>query len=192
MVVTRENQQSFQIVRRLRPSDYFSWRTMITLQVLGFSFIMILNFIQCVYRVIQNDGRGFIQLVIHNTLERGVCSCTDGSRYSQSFILWCAVCSSYAFLRLERSIYRSDGSGVGPMIRCYSPGHLQMQPHVISFYGVMSGIRFMFLLFPQVSRNWRYNQNRHWNHHCWYATTNELDYRVDVCRITKGAHIEHM
>jgi hypothetical protein len=26
---------------------------------------------------------------------------------------------------------------------------LQMQPHVISFYGVTSRIRFMFLLFPQ-------------------------------------------
>jgi len=33
---------------------------------------------------------------------------------------------------------------------------LQMQPHVISFYGVTSRTRFMFLLFPQVSRNWRY------------------------------------
>jgi len=33
---------------------------------------------------------------------------------------------------------------------------LQMQPHVISFYGVTSRIRFMFLLFPQVSQNWRY------------------------------------
>jgi len=33
---------------------------------------------------------------------------------------------------------------------------LQMQPHVISFYGVTSRISFMFLLFPQVSRNWRY------------------------------------
>ena len=33
---------------------------------------------------------------------------------------------------------------------------LLLQPHVISFYGVASRIRFMFLLFPQVSRNWRY------------------------------------
>ena len=32
---------------------------------------------------------------------------------------------------------------------------LQMQPHVISFYGFTSRIRFMFLLFPQISRNWR-------------------------------------
>ena len=31
-----------------------------------------------------------------------------------------------------------------------------MYPHVISFYGFTSRIRFMFLLVPQVSRNWRY------------------------------------
>ena len=30
---------------------------------------------------------------------------------------------------------------------------LQMQSHVISFYGVTSRIGFMFLLFPQISRN---------------------------------------
>jgi len=30
---------------------------------------------------------------------------------------------------------------------------LQMQPHVISFYGVTSRVRFMFLLFPQVPQN---------------------------------------
>jgi len=36
------------------------------------------------------------------------------------------------------------------------------------------------------------NQNCQWNHHRWHATVwNELNYRVDVCRITKGAHIEH-
>jgi len=36
------------------------------------------------------------------------------------------------------------------MIRCYSPDHLvlYLQPHVISFYGVTSRIRFMFVLFP--------------------------------------------
>jgi len=33
---------------------------------------------------------------------------------------------------------------------------LQMQPHMISSYGVTSRIRYLFLLFPQVSRNWRY------------------------------------
>ena len=42
---------------------------------------------------------------------------------------------------------------VGVLTTCHLV--LQMQPHVISFYGVTSRIRFMFLLFPQVSRNWR-------------------------------------
>ena len=43
---------------------------------------------------------------------------------------------------------------VGVLTTCHLV--LQMQPHVISFYRVTSRIRFMFLLFPQVSRNWRY------------------------------------
>ena len=60
---------------------------------------------------------------------------------------------------------------------------LQMQPHVISFYGVTSMIGFMLLFFPQVSRNWRLLRATN----CW----NELCYRVDVCRITKCAHIDH-
>jgi len=44
-----------------------------------------------------------------------------------------------------------------------SPGHLvlQMQPHVISFYGVTSRIRFMFLLFPQYPGTEGTNQNCH-------------------------------
>ena len=40
---------------------------------------------------------------------------------------------------------------VGVLTTCHLV--LQMQPHVISFYGVTSRISFMFLLFPQVSRN---------------------------------------
>ena len=37
------------------------------------------------------------------------------------------------------------------------------------------------------------NQTRHWHYHHWHATVwNELDFRVDVCRITKSAHIEHL
>ena len=43
---------------------------------------------------------------------------------------------------------------VGVLTTCHLV--LQMQPHAISFYGVTSRIRFMFLLFPQISRNWRY------------------------------------
>jgi len=43
---------------------------------------------------------------------------------------------------------------VGVLTTCHLV--LQMQHHVISFYEVTSRIRFMFLLFPQVSRNWKY------------------------------------
>ena len=52
-----------------------------------------------------------------------------------------------------------------------SPGHLvlQMQPHVIPFYGVTSRIGFMFLLF-KYPRTEGTNQNCHWNHHHWHAT----------------------
>ena len=47
---------------------------------------------------------------------------------------------------------------------------LQMQSHVISFYGVTSRIRFMFLLFPRKYPGTEgTNQNRHWNHHRWHA-----------------------
>jgi len=95
----------------------------------------------CNMVIIQGEHKwlsGFWQLVIHNTLEIGVCSCTDGSRNSQSFLLWCAVCSSYAFLRLE------------------------LQVRIRTTADMLQTV---------------------WN---------ELDYRVDVCRIKKGAHIEHL
>jgi len=60
---------------------------------------------------------------------------------------------------------------------------------MISFYGVMSRIRFMFLLFPQVTRKVRI---RIAIGTITADMRNELDYRVDVCRITKGAHIENL
>ena len=40
---------------------------------------------------------------------------------------------------------------VGVLTTC----HTQYTSDMVSFYGVTSRIRFMFLLFPQVSRNWR-------------------------------------
>jgi len=49
----------------------------------------------------------------------------------------------------EYRVIRNDCQGFNNLI-------LQMQPHVISVYGVKSRISFMFLLFPQVSQNWRY------------------------------------
>jgi len=67
---------------------------------------------------------------------------------------------------------------------------LQLQLHVISFYGVTSKIRFMFLLFPQISRIRIAIETI--TADMLQTVWNELDYRVDVCRITKGAHIDHL
>ena len=51
-------------------------------------------------------------------------------------------------------IYRVIGyTGLFKMIIGVIHDTLEVQPHVISFYGVTSGIRFMFLLFPQVFWN---------------------------------------
>jgi len=63
----------------------------------------------------------------------------------KSFLLWCVVCSSYAFLCLERSLLRWRRTAVRRL-------HADMLQTV-----------------------WK-----------------ELDFCVDVCRITKGAHLEHL
>jgi len=57
--------------------------------------------------------------------------------------------------------------------------------------GLRQWIRFTFLLFPEVSRNCMYESEPPLKPSpltCYI----ELDYRVDVCRITNGAHIEHL
>jgi len=61
------------------------------------------------------------------------------------FYLWCAVCSSYAFLRLECNLLR-----------------------------------------------WRRTAVRRLHADVLQTVWNEYDFRVHVCRITKGAHIEHL
>ena len=66
----------------------------------------------------------------------------------------------------------------------------QMQPHVISFYGVTSRIRFMFLLFPQVSRNWRLlhasNNLERTRLSCWCLYNHKgCTYRAPVRYVTK-------
>jgi len=60
---------------------------------------------------------------------------------------------SRTILHCDMSVYCT---GLFKMIVGVLHNTLQMQPLVVSFYGVTSRIRFMFLLFPQVSRNWRY------------------------------------
>ena len=74
-----------------------------------------------------------------------ICKCLLDSIFLKYFNL-----STYIYIYMYRVI-KNDCRGFNN-----SPGHLvlQMQPHVISFYGVTSRIRFMFL--PQVSGNWRY------------------------------------
>jgi hypothetical protein len=128
-------------------------------------------------------------IVIHNTFEIGLYSCTDGSRNSQSFLLWCTVCSSYTFLCLERNLLRwwSDATSLSTLFsRCSPMWFLSMGLHQGSALCSSSSRKY-----PGTEGM---NQNRHWNYHRWHATNslNELNYRVDVCRITKGAHIEHL
>jgi len=68
---------------------------------------------------------------------------------------------------------------------------LQMQSNVISFYGVASRIRFMFLLFPSSIPELKVQIRtaiETITADMLQTVWNELDYRVDVCRITKGAH----
>ena len=67
---------------------------------------------------------------------------------------------------------------------------LQMQPHVISFYSVTSRIRFMFLLFPQVSRNWRLlhatNSLERARLSCWCLYNHKVcTYRAPIRYVTK-------
>ena len=72
---------------------------------------------------------------------------------------------------------------------------LHMQPHTMSFYGVTSRIRFMFLLFPQSIPELKVRIRtaiETITADMLQTVWNELDYRVDVCRITKDAHIEHL
>jgi hypothetical protein len=83
--------------------------------------------------------------------------CTDVSRKSQSFLLWCAVCCSYEFLRLEGIALRWRQRHWGDLCASISWTSVSYNcPAAISFYEGTSRIRFMFLHFPQVSRNWRY------------------------------------
>ena len=67
---------------------------------------------------------------------------------------WTIHCIHRHFSFFKYRVIRNDCRGVNNLSYTI---HLilQMQPHVLCFYGVTSRIRFLFLLFPQVSRNWR-------------------------------------
>jgi hypothetical protein len=67
---------------------------------------------------------------------------------------------------------------------------LQMQAHVISYYGVTSRIRFMIHLFPQLSRNWRLlhvtNSLERTRLSCWRVKNHKrCTYRAPIKYVTK-------
>jgi len=82
----------------------------------------------CIYRVIQNDCRGFNNLSYTIHL-RQVYAVAPMDQEILSFLLWCAVCSSYAFLRLERSLLRWRRTAVRRRFVCLhfmNVGQLQL------------------------------------------------------------------
>ena len=84
---------------------------------------------------------------------------------------------------------------VGVLTACHTQYTLQMQPQVISFYGITSRIRFMFLLFPASIPELKVRIRtaiETITADMLQTVWNELDYRVDVCRITNGAHVDHL
>ena len=70
-----------------------------------------------IYRVIRNDCRGFNNLSYTIQLrEEYVVAPMDLENLS--FLLWCVACSSYAFLRLERSLPRWRRTAVRRRFLC--------------------------------------------------------------------------
>jgi len=87
----------------------------------------------------------------------------------------------------EYRVIRNDCQGFNNLI-------LQMQPHVFSFYGVTSRIRFMSLLFPPNIPELKVRirtaietitSDRP-------QTWNEFNYCVHICRITNGAPVRYV
>ena len=82
---------------------------------------------------------------------------------------------------------------VGVLTTCHLV--LQMQPHVISFYGVTFKDQVYLpplpASIPELEVRIR-TATETITADTLQTVWNELDYRVDVCRITKGAHIEQL
>jgi len=82
---------------------------------------------------------------------------------------------------------------VGVLTTCHIV--LQMQPHVISFYGVTSKDQVYVPPLPASIPELKVRIRiaiETITADMLQTVWNELDYRGDVCRITKGAHIEHL
>jgi len=72
---------------------------------------------------------------------------------------------------------------------------LQMQPHVISFYGDYLKYQFYVPPLPATIPELKVRIRtaiETITADMLQTVWNELDYRVDVCRITKGAHVAHL
>jgi len=72
---------------------------------------------------------------------------------------------------------------------------LQMQPHVISFFGVYVKDQVYVPPLPASILELKVRIRtaiETITADMLQTVWNELDYRVDVCRITNGAHIEHL
>jgi len=85
----------------------------------------------------------FVAICWWSTYRTETCSCILYIATNWNIVVFMTVC-----------IYRVIRNDCRGFNNCHLV--LQMQTHVIYFYGVRSRIRFMFLLFLQVSRNWRY------------------------------------
>ena len=100
---------------------------------------------------------GFQQLVIHNTLEIAVHVFLFNRTTLQVFVTYLTgalyVHPLWFYKHQHDNRFRFKLSVASQRWWCQWRFWCT---HVISFYGVMSRIKFMFLLFPQVSRNWRY------------------------------------
>ena len=82
------------------------------------------------------------------------------------------------------------------MIRCYSPGHLvlQMQTRDFFLWGYVKDQVYvppLPAIIPELKVRIR-TAIETITADVLHTVWNELDYRVDVCRSTKGAHIEHL
>ena len=109
-----------------------------------------------------------------------------------TFLLWCAVCSSYAFLRLERSSLRWRWTAVRRRVVCLhfmNVGQLQLS----SGNSAPNSGKNRHLTIPFESGMHSFKRQGACVKEIIIQTVwNELDYRVDICRITKGGHREHL
>jgi hypothetical protein len=106
------------------------------------------------------------------------------------------VCSTYAFLRLERSVLRCIGRGTDDdqMLHAWPPRSPDATPCHFFLWGYVKDQVYVPPLpasIPELKVRIRTALETIIADMLQTVWT-ELDYRVAVCRITKGSHIEHL